>query len=1377
MADLQISQLHEETGTVLGTFPFAIVNTTAAETRKITTTNLATAIAANIGTGGLAASKVGAGYSGASLTDGTVTNAKLVSSSVNFGGVSVSLGAQDLTPSFNLQDATGYPASALTGSISNSQLAGSIDNSKLANSSVSFGGISVSLGNSDATPAFDLTDSTNYKTTNLVGSITNAQLAGSIENAKLSNSSVSFGGISLALGASDPHPAFDLQDSTGYKTTNLVGTITNGQLAGSIDASKLVANSLTSTQLGANCVGASELANNAVDTNSVQDGAIVNDKIETSSSSTTGIDGATKLRDGSVTASKLNASTVGNGLAINSNVLSINNTITGATSLGLTFSNQGICTGITAIQANDLSGVVATASAIGVVKVPSSGGLSVSGSGDLSLATTVTAFNTRGINVNAFGQVLSVSATVPSASLPVSSTTEVGGIKVPSTSSPLAVDGNGVLTIGLSGVTAGTGFTKFNVSDQGLVTSAGTIEASDIPNISAAVLTSGTIDAGRIGTNTISGVKLSDSSTTIFGGPGSTSQITTFPSAGDFKGQRFWDEFNSDEYIWTGSSWTPVTITAGELVFLGLYSASDNTVSSITTSGSAAGLTVNNALPNASSTNRRGYVVVDDTGTGSGNAPAVTLNAPDYLLSDGTAWQHVDVSSAIAATSAGNVSVSATGDDITNSVQTSLENLQTNKIRKTGGEMSGLLRITHTGSLAFEGSADDEFETFLGTVNPTSSDKTILLPNISGTLITTSDQNTVTSTMVDASLVNANIAANAAIALSKLAAVSAGQILVGAASTGTISAVTVSGDIALSSAGAFSYVAGSISNLDINDSAGIAASKIDQASVSQAGCVQLSSATTSTSATKAATPAAIKICKDAADAAQNTADAALPLSGGTLTGNLIVDNAKQIRFTETDAEGSYFVSLQAPDTLAADTSYTLPSSLPSANGQVLASTTGGVLSWTEDPAGGWVTSGDNISYSAGDVTFTGASYNLVWDKSANALEFADNAKAIFGTDSDLQLYHAGTNSIIANTEGDLYVKNTNNIFMQVNDTEAAVYARANGGVELYYDGGSTPKLETTSSGITVTGNILPDADSSRDLGSSSLQFNDAFFNGVFLKDSKKLFLGTDSDLQIYHDGNNAKIINKTGSLTLNATETEPGIDIKANGGVELYHPNTNSKKLETYSGGLYVTGNIVANQNNATLVLGSGNALTAYHDGNNSYISNTTGNLIIKDTTDAVYIQAPSIIFQDETTNENIAKFISDGAVELYWNGGTTPKLETTSTGVTVTGTVTDDKGNLRSIPANSQSSAHVATAADAGKAIYISTGGVTINNSVFSAGDAVTIINNSGSDQTITKGSGLTLYNSADATDANRTLAARGMATIWFASASIGYISGAGLS
>ena len=133
------------------------------------------------------------------------------------------------------------PTTDLTGTITNAQLAGSIENSKLSNSTVSYGGISLSLGGSDATPAFDLSDATNYPTSSLSGTITNAQLAGSIENSKLANSTVSYGGIQLSLGGSDATPAFDLSDATNYPydsltgiTTNIVGD-TTPQLGGNLD--------------------------------------------------------------------------------------------------------------------------------------------------------------------------------------------------------------------------------------------------------------------------------------------------------------------------------------------------------------------------------------------------------------------------------------------------------------------------------------------------------------------------------------------------------------------------------------------------------------------------------------------------------------------------------------------------------------------------------------------------------------------------------------------------------------------------------------------------------------------------------------------------------------------------------------------------------------------------------------------------------------------------------------------------------------------------------------------------------------------------------------------------------------------------------------
>jgi hypothetical protein len=153
-------------------------------------------------------------------------------------GNTLSVNVDDSSLEIN-SDALRIKASGVT----DAMLAGSISNGKLSNSSVSYGGVSLALGATDATPAFDLVDATNYPTSSLVGTITNTQLAGSIANAKLANSSVSYGGVSLALGASDATPAFDLSDATSYPTSSLVGTITNAQLAGSINAGKLLIDS------------------------------------------------------------------------------------------------------------------------------------------------------------------------------------------------------------------------------------------------------------------------------------------------------------------------------------------------------------------------------------------------------------------------------------------------------------------------------------------------------------------------------------------------------------------------------------------------------------------------------------------------------------------------------------------------------------------------------------------------------------------------------------------------------------------------------------------------------------------------------------------------------------------------------------------------------------------------------------------------------------------------------------------------------------------------------------------------------------------------------------------------------------------------------
>ena len=110
---------------------------------------------------------------------------------------------------------------------------------------------------------------------------------------------------------------------------------------------------------------------------------------------------------------------------------------------------------------------------------------------------------------------------------------------------------------------------------------------------------------------------------------------------------------------------------------------------------------------------------------------------------------------------------------------------------------------------------------------------------------------------------------------------------------------------------------------------------------------------------------------------------------------------------------------------------------------------------------------------------------------------------------------------------------------------------------------------------------------------------------------------------------------------------------------------------------------------------------------------------------------------------------------------------------------MSDAYGNVRSAPINSQTSSYVLVATDNGKVVSITTGGVTVNNSIMSAGNIVTIYNNSGSAQTITQGTGVTLQwaGQSSSTTGSRTLGLYGIATVLFLSASSAVITGSGLT
>ena len=94
-----------------------------------------------------------------------------------------------------------------------------------------------------------------------------------------------------------------------------------------------------------------------------------------------------------------------------------------------------------------------------------------------------------------------------------------------------------------------------------------------------------------------------------------------------------------------------------------------------------------------------------------------------------------------------------------------------------------------------------------------------------------------------------------------------------------------------------------------------------------------------------------------------------------------------------------------------------------------------------------------------DVTFDGATAgrDVVFDRSDNALEFADNAKAIFGTGADLEIFHDASDSII-NDAG------TGDLKFQLGGSTK--FQLASGGVSL--TGGAAANITALSDGSTIT---------------------------------------------------------------------------------------------------------------------------------------------------------------------------------------------------------------------------------------------------------------------------------------------------------------------
>ena len=181
----------------------------------------------------------------------------------------------------------------------------------------------------------------------------------------------------------------------------------------------------------------------------------------------------------------------------------------------------------------------------------------------------------------------------------------------------------------------------------------------------------------------------------------------------------------------------------------------------------------------------------------------------------------------------------------------------------------------------------------------------------------------------------------------------------------------------------------------------------------------------------------------------------------------------------------------------------------------------------------------------GDLTLTGADYNIVFDASASELKFNDNAELLIGTGNDLKIYHDGSNTRIREQgTGILYITADNQTSMGSSNGAASFVVEGANGTTFF--AGGTQKMFINS-------------------------------DGVNFPDDAKLNLGNSSDLQIFHDGSNSRITDTgTGNLYLTGANN---ISLLSNAttygvfgtSVDLYY--SNSKKFETTSAGVSITGN------------------------------------------------------------------------------------------------------------------------------------------------------------------------------------------------------------
>jgi hypothetical protein len=245
------------------------------------------------------------------------------------------------------------------------------------------------------------------------------------------------------------------------------------------------------------------------------------------------------------------------------------------------------------------------------------------------------------------------------------------------------------------------------------------------------------------------------------------------------------------------------------------------------------------------------------------------------------------------------------------------------------------------------------------------------------------------------------------------------------------------------------------------------------------------------------------------------------------------------------------------------------------------------------------------------------------------ISLPDNAKAIFGAGSDLQIYHDGSNSYIKDQgTGNLNIQ-TNGVGVVIADTSAsdlAVFNAGSGQVTLYNSGSA--KLATTATGIDVTGTVTADGltvdgnvsidggtiklDGNYPVGAGNVALGNTAFNSV-TTGAQNVSIGNEAGYGITSGSSNTAVgtatlfANDTGSNNVAVGRDALGANTTASNntavGYQAGYTNTTGTQ-NTYSG--YWAGYLTTGSTNSFFGYGAGSSVTT--GGKNTIIGAYNGN-------------------------------------------------------------------------------------------------------------------------------------------------------------------------